>query len=146
MATKVRGRVGPGVNQVGLSRGHILIAEDDVLQRASWFKEIDAGIWAWFSSADHAATLVCTDLDMRFNCTPGQIRSDGEITVIDGMLLSHHGYTAMEGNLPIHVRLNGDGHFYPSAVCSSTENLDGNAWHDDAIDGHWGNGLEIWLR
>jgi len=33
VATKVRGRVGPGVNQVGLSRGHILAGIDASLQR-----------------------------------------------------------------------------------------------------------------
>jgi aryl-alcohol dehydrogenase-like predicted oxidoreductase len=33
VATKVRGRVGPGVNQVGLSRSHILASIDNSLQR-----------------------------------------------------------------------------------------------------------------
>ena len=33
LATKVRGRVGPGVNQVGLSRGHILASIDASLRR-----------------------------------------------------------------------------------------------------------------
>jgi len=33
IATKVRGRVGPGVNQVGLSRAHILASIDHSLQR-----------------------------------------------------------------------------------------------------------------
>jgi aryl-alcohol dehydrogenase-like predicted oxidoreductase len=33
VATKVRGRVGPGVNQVGLSRGHILASIDNSLRR-----------------------------------------------------------------------------------------------------------------
>jgi len=33
VATKVRGRVGPGVNQVGLSRGHILASIDNSLAR-----------------------------------------------------------------------------------------------------------------
>jgi aryl-alcohol dehydrogenase-like predicted oxidoreductase len=33
VATKVRGRMGKGVNQVGLSRGHILTAIDDSLRR-----------------------------------------------------------------------------------------------------------------
>src|SRR5580704_1330530 len=33
VATKVRGRTGPGVNQVGLSRGHILDGIDASLQR-----------------------------------------------------------------------------------------------------------------
>jgi aryl-alcohol dehydrogenase-like predicted oxidoreductase len=33
IATKVRGRVGPGVNQIGLSRGHILTSIDASLKR-----------------------------------------------------------------------------------------------------------------
>jgi aryl-alcohol dehydrogenase-like predicted oxidoreductase len=33
VATKVRGRMGPGVNQVGLSRAHILTSIDDSLRR-----------------------------------------------------------------------------------------------------------------
>jgi aryl-alcohol dehydrogenase-like predicted oxidoreductase len=33
VATKVRGRVGPGINQVGLSRGHILSSIDKSLRR-----------------------------------------------------------------------------------------------------------------
>lgn len=33
IATKVRGRVGPGVNQVGLSRGHVLAGIDGSLRR-----------------------------------------------------------------------------------------------------------------
>ncbi len=33
VATKVRGRVGPGINQVGLSRGHILSSIDGSLRR-----------------------------------------------------------------------------------------------------------------
>jgi aryl-alcohol dehydrogenase-like predicted oxidoreductase len=33
IATKVRGRVGPGINQVGLSRAHILASVDNSLRR-----------------------------------------------------------------------------------------------------------------
>ncbi len=33
IATKVRGRVGPGINQVGLSRAHVLASIDNSLQR-----------------------------------------------------------------------------------------------------------------
>src|SRR5215831_16772668 len=33
IATKVRGRTGPGVNEVGLSRGHIMSAIDASLRR-----------------------------------------------------------------------------------------------------------------
>lgn len=30
--------------------------------------------------------------------------------------------------------------------CSTTGNLNNNAWDDSYADGHWGNGLQIWLR
>jgi aryl-alcohol dehydrogenase-like predicted oxidoreductase len=33
VATKVRGRVGPGINQVGLSRAHVMTGIDGSLQR-----------------------------------------------------------------------------------------------------------------
>ena len=44
------------------------------------------------------------------------------------------------------MRLDGDGGPQYTAVCSSTGNNDNNAWHDDGLDGHWGNGLNVWIR
>jgi acyl-[acyl carrier protein]--UDP-N-acetylglucosamine O-acyltransferase len=121
-----------------------VIAEDDVNQRASWYKAVvDATFTSWFSSTGHTATQVCSNLAMSANCSSGDILSPvGGVAVMDGMNLSHYGFTAGE----LHMRLdNGEAPAY-DAVCSSTGNNNGNAWRDDAIDGHWGNGLEIWLR
>ena len=124
----------------------VLIAEDDEAQRAVWFKAVDAGIWDWFSHRAHEATLVCTDVAMSENCTMGRIQgSPTNITGFGGMNLNDHGYTT-QGR--IHMRLDGDpgSGTQRSGVCSDTINFDNNAWRDSAVDGHWGNGLEIWLR
>lgn len=140
-------RIGPILADMSQAR-FTIIAEDDATQRATWFKAVDAGIWAWFSSGIHEPTWVCTDLAMTENCSTGRIHSDGEITYLEGMLMSHHGFTILDGGCALHMRHNGDGDgsFFASSLCSCTFNNDGNAWHDDAIDGHWGNGLEVWLR
>jgi hypothetical protein len=68
----------------------------------------------------------------------------GEATNLDGMLLSHYGYPS--GTCPLHLRLDGDGAPQYTAVCSCTGDANGNQWHDNALDGHWGNGLLVWLR
>ncbi|TNF24887.1 MAG: hypothetical protein EP329_24170 [Deltaproteobacteria bacterium] len=129
--------------QPGLSRFRI-VAEDDTAQTAQWFKTVDGGFWDWMSSTAHAATQVCSDVAMTQNCSTGDIQGNiGGTTNFDGMHLSHYGYTA-SGN--IHMRQNLDASPNFDAVCSSTSNYDSNAWHDDAIDGHWGNGLEVWVR
>ncbi|TNF22372.1 MAG: hypothetical protein EP329_28745 [Deltaproteobacteria bacterium] len=68
----------------------------------------------------------------------------GGTTDFDGMWLSYWGYPS--GTCAIHMRQNDNGSDYFDALCSCTGNSNGNQWHDDAIDGHWGNGLSIWLR
>lgn len=142
-------RMGPMITDVDLARV-TLIAEDDALQRVSWYKVVEADIWAWFTTYAQAETVVCSNPDMTLNCSAGKIASDiaspsGDRTKLEGMDLSHHGYTVLDNDCFLHMRLNGDGSFYLSGVCSCTFNYDGNAWRDDAVD-HWGNGLEIWLR
>lgn len=144
-ASHGQARIAPMLVSVELAR-FTLIAEDDPMQRVSWFKAVDPGFWAWFTASEHAPTLVCSDVEMTQDCSTGRIRSDGIITLLEGMLLIHHGYAIYNNDLPIHVRFNGDSPYFLSGVCSSTDNYNSNAWHDDAIDGHWGNGLEIWLR
>ncbi len=138
-------RMGPMIPGVTLAR-FTLIAEDDSLQRATWFKGVDTGIWAWFSANEHASTLVCTDLAMTQDCWAGKIRSDGEQTMLAGMLLSHHGYSLAYEGCTVAMRLPGDSSPESTSVCSCTLDRDNNAWNDDATSEHWGNGLEIWLR
>lgn len=138
-------RIDPMIPTVDLAR-FTIIAEDDRLQRATWYKAVDEGIWTWFSADEHASTLVCTDLGMSQNCWSGKIRSDGEMTMLEGMLLLHHGYQIDLLGCAIIMRLDQDLSAEHSGVCSCTLNFDDNAWHDDAFSEHWGNGLEIWLR
>ena len=145
-------RLSPMIVDVAQAR-FTLIAEDDVQQRATWYKDVDGGIWAWFSFEEHAATSVCTDLAMTQNCRPARIPARDDGTLLEGMVLSDHGYTVsdasswIQDSCWIHMRLNNDVSPLPSGVCSCTEGFDGNAWHDGGNQfQHWGNGLEIWLR
>ncbi|MEZ4454873.1 MAG: hypothetical protein R3B09_35815, partial [Nannocystaceae bacterium] len=143
LAAHGKARLDPIVAAVDQAR-FTVIAEDDLDQRATWFKAVDAGIWSWFTAVDHPATEVCTDVDMSMDCTPGKIVSSGS-TLLGGMDLATFGYTTINA-CPLHLRHNEDQSPDFSAVCSCTLNYDNNAWHDDAADGHWGNGLEIWIR
>lgn len=134
-------RLGPIIHDATLTR-FTLIAEDDVGQRVSWFKEVDDGIWRWFTGDAHSSTRVCTDVAMSEHCGWGKIRSYSARTDLDGMDLADYGYRS--GNTcSLSRRHDGELSFASSGVCSCTG--EENAWHDDA-DTHWGNGLEIWLR
>jgi hypothetical protein len=140
-------RLAPLVADSDLTR-FVVIAENDATQTATWFKDLDAEFFDWFSADDHAQTLVCTDVDMSQQCSLGQIRSKyqnlsgsvGNATVLEGMHLGDHGYGASG---EIHVRFDDDASAQYSAVCSYT--FFDAAWAD-TLDAHWGNGLQIWMR
>jgi cysteine-rich repeat protein len=134
-------RLGPALPDMSVAR-FTTIAEDDADQVATWFKGIDGEAFSWFSQTAHAATPVCEDPELMLNCTNGTILQTG-LTGLGGMTLADYGY---QTGCEIHMRLNEDGGAAFSAVCSCTQNLNNNAWHDDAADGHWGNGLEVWFR
>ena len=119
-----------------------LIAEDDYNQRATWYKQVASAdsFKKWFQT-DPAPSLTCTDLALTQNCSTSVVGVVGDVTQLQGMTLAHYGYN---GGV-LHMRLDGDGGPQYTAVCSSTGNNDNNAWHDDGLDGHWGNGLNVWL-
>ncbi|PRQ09419.1 hypothetical protein [Enhygromyxa salina] len=117
-------------------------AEDDSEQTADLVQGVDGEAFSWFSQDAHAATPVREDPELVLNCTDGAILVYG-LTSIGGMSLSDYGYTS---SCDLHMRLNEDLSAPFSGVCSCTQNQNNNAWHDDAADGHCGNGLEIWLR
>jgi len=134
-------RLGPALPGFSVARFSI-IAEDAVDQTATWFKGVDDEAFVWFSQTPHATTPVCEDPELMLNCSEGTILSNSS-TSLQGMHLADYGYGA---SCDIHMRIDVDGGASFSAVCSCTQNQDNNAWGDDAADGHWGNGLEIWLR
>ena len=57
-----------------------------------------------------------------------------------GTSLSKHGYQTIS-NFPFHSSQNGS-----VGWCSSTGDINNNIWSDSAIDGHWGNGLQIFFK
>ena len=142
LASHGQARLGPALAEIAVAR-FAVIAEDDPDQRATWFKGVEADAFAWFSDQDHAPTPVCEDPELSLGCDDGRILSAGW-TPLGGMNLSDYGYTS---GCVVHMRIDGDdnGEVF-SSLCSCTDDNDNNAWDDDAGDGHWGNGLEIWLR
>ncbi len=135
-------RLGPLGDVSGLSK-FVFIAEDDDNQRVEYFKALAPDWTDWMSDTAHATTQVCTDEAMSQNCSEGDILGGaGLVTSFDGMTMSIVGYSGGVW----HMRQNNDDAPQYSALCSSTGNADGNAWNDDAIDGHWGNGMEIWVK
>jgi len=141
-ASHGQARLGPLAGAATLSR-FVLIAENDTAQRAAWYKVVDGGFWSWLTATPHAATTVCSDVAMTANCSSGDLINpvDG-VAWFNGMSLTHHGYTA--GGV-IHMRHDENESPQYDALCSHTQDNDGNAWHDTGLT-HWGNGLEIWLR
>ncbi len=136
-------RLLPLLTATSLSR-FVVIAESNFSQTAKWFKRVAsaASFSAWFDN-DTTPSSVCTNVAMSTNCSTGIVGKSGDMTALEGMNLAVYGYPA-SGIL--HLRQDGDGLSYFTGVCSYTFNNAGNAWNDSAFDGHWGNGLLVWLR
>lgn len=145
LATHGAARLLPLVQEGTLARFEV-IAADDYDVTVAWYKQVLAGGFAsWFDFGD-MPTLVCSDLEMTVDCSMETIAptgGDNSPTLLGGMDLDDFGYP---GGYPIHMRLDDDesGPTF-SALCSSTEDGDGNAWPDSYAD-QWGNALRIWLR
>jgi cysteine-rich repeat protein len=121
-----------------------LHAHLDPAVRRSWYKTAQwQGFAEWFNN-DSNASQVCTNVAMSQNCSSGTIgKVVNDRTELTGMNLNHYGY---QTDCPLHLRLDSDLGASFSAVCSCTTNYNNNAWPDSGGDGHWGNGLRIWLR
>jgi hypothetical protein len=117
----------------------------DYATRRTWFKSVDpTSFSSWFDD-DAVATSVCLDPSLTLSCDSGRIRADaGQQTYMEGMSLTDHGYAA-DADIHLHQDTSDPNLIYPG-VCSATFNWNGNAWPDGSVDGHWGNGLRIWLR
>jgi cysteine-rich repeat protein len=145
LASHGASRLLPLVDEGTLARFE-LIAADDYGVTVAWYKQVlAAGLASWFDFGD-LPTMVCSDLAMSIDCGMGSIAPTGgsnSTTPLQGMDTQDFGYP---GGYPIHMRLDDDGSQSGfSALCSSTEDRDGNAW-PDSYDLHWGNALRIWLR
>jgi hypothetical protein len=156
-----------GVNTIGGTQGLnkfttfpftrsrlVFIAGDNPAQRATFYKPVTrANMASWpvigAKEPDAVGATVCTDSAMTQNCTSRvfdhDYYGDGTVTgtlILWGVTVTKYGYTA-SATLPVH------GGVFTSAgggFCSVTGNLNNNAWNDSYSDGHWGNGLMVWLR
>lgn len=122
-------------------------------QTAVFYKTItQTNIYQWFiySGYERDSTRICTDYQMSQNCTirgfdhdyanDGISVSDGTSTIMWGTGLEKFGYEKTSYQ-PFHANIDGQ-----NGWCSTTGNLNNNQWTDVAIDGHWGNGLEILMK
>ncbi|KVP17214.1 choice-of-anchor D domain-containing protein [Burkholderia ubonensis] len=131
----------------------VFIAGDNPSQRATFYKGVtraNMASWGPYGAVepDTSKSTVCTDLGMTQNCTSRPFDHDynnnGTQTgtlMMWGVSLTKYGYTTINYH-PVHGTIFNGGYGW----CSTTGNANNNAWNDSYGDGHWGNGLQIWLR
>lgn len=112
----------------------------------SWFKEVvssdDLALW-FGDGSGQLQTQVCRDAAMS-NCVGGR-----HLLVDDGANLRFEGMRIAPAGVGIGLHMSLDGHpsgdVY-SGVCTDTPN-GYDDWPATAnLDGHWGNGMRIWIR
>ena len=131
----------------------VFIAGDNPNQRATFYKGItraNLASWGQYGAVepDTSKAAVCTDLAMTQNCTSRPFDHDyynngtqTGFTMMWGVTVAKYGYTTVSYQ-PVHGTAFAGGNGW----CSTTGNVNNNAWNDSYGDGHWGNGLQIWLR
>ena len=102
-------------------------------ETGTWYKD-PSTLATWFSTEDIAST-VCDTEDLSCG-EQGRLHKTHDGTWFEGMRLP-------AGGGWIHMRTDGDVWPHFDGVCSYTG--DSSAWADDAA-GHWGNGLNIWVK
>jgi len=136
----------------------VLIAGDNPSQTAAFYKSVSlANMTSWAQAnggpePDSSKAAVCTDYAMTQNCTMRPFDHDysnngttSTFTMMWGVTLTKYGYTTVSYQ-PIHGSVMTSPGSPSGGWCSTTGNANNNAWADSYGDGHWGNGLQIWLR
>jgi hypothetical protein len=122
-------------------------------QKATFYKTITKNnLNTWFTNNDYEKdpTIICTDYSLSQNCTTrpfdhdyandGISPTDGGFSMFWGTGLEKYGYAKVAYH-PFHTSS-----FSAAGWCSTTGGLNNNAWSDVGGDGHWGNGLKIWMK
>ncbi|WP_434715717.1 choice-of-anchor D domain-containing protein [Paraburkholderia sp. A3RO-2L] len=128
-----------------------VIAGDDTTQTALFYKTVNyanMATWALNGASEPNPTTTCSDLAMTQNCVTTPFNHNyfnstttTNITVFNGVNLLDYGYPAGT-SINVHGGLDQS----TSGYCSNTGNNNNNQWHDSYVDGHWGNGLQFWLK
>lgn len=131
---------------------HTSIAEiqfisEDQTQNIPFYKSfIESNLDYWFVNTEPTETRVCTDSSMTTNCSNSSFLLNTNRYWLIGVDVRKYGfYVAHESTPDVHYSYNSYGNLSPT-ICSVTTNLNNNAWHDSAIDGHWGNGIMIFIK
>lgn len=127
------------------------IAGDDPNQIAVFYKTVTrANVNTWFKPGQREpdATVTCINYSMTAQCTTRPFDHDysaispgdtaGGKHIFWGIELTKYGFASQQPPIAVHGVGNG--------WCSDTGNLNNNAWRDSYVDGHWGNGMRIWVR
>lgn len=128
-----------------------IIAGDNEQQRATVFKSIvKENVYAWDvpGGVETLPTVICKDPSLTNGCTnvgfdhkyPNK-PNVSNMLILHGLFLSDFGYK-VTSTMPVHISVS----TFTSGACSSTGNIDNNAWNDSFGDGHWGNGMQFWFR
>ena len=124
-----------------------VIAGDNPNQVATFYKTVtyaNMASWAQEKATEPNPTKTCTNLAMSANCTT-QPFDHNYMGVLHSTLMMHgvnllsYGYPA-NADIPVHGHLDGSSGGFCSVTVTAPE------WQDSWGDGHWGNGLRIWLR
>lgn len=126
------------------------IAENDNSQIATFYKSLaENNLENWFVSTEPITTYVCTDRLMTENCTESNFYFENTTSKrywLDGVNLYKYGFST--GGLgtfySVHYAFDTD-YNVSTTMCSVTGDRDNNAWNDSAADGHWGNGMMLFL-
>ncbi|MEX3983832.1 fibrinogen-like YCDxxxxGGGW domain-containing protein [Paraburkholderia sp. EG287A] len=136
----------------------VVVAGDNPSQTAAFYKGVSlANMTSWAQSnggpePDTSKAAVCTDYLMTQNCTSRPFDHDysnngttSTFTLLWGVTLTKYGFATVSYQ-PLHSTALTTPSSPSAGWCSTTGNLNNNAWNDSYGDGHWGNGLQIWLR
>ncbi|MBK3780205.1 hypothetical protein G3A43_08035 [Paraburkholderia aspalathi] len=136
----------------------VFVAGDNPNQTATFYKGVTfANMLSWSVTnggpePDATKAAVCTDYAMTQNCTSRPFDHDysnnggtSAFTMMWGVTVTKYGYATVDYH-PVHSTEMTSPSSPSGGWCSTTGNLNNNAWDDSYGDGHWGNGLQIWLR
>ena len=132
------------LNHTNLSEIQVIAEHQD--QAVSFYKSIvDNNLDHWFKTTEPTATTVCTNKNMTANCEASAFEYWSNRYWLRGVDLRKYGFSIID-EVVQDVHYSRTISSLSPTLCSVTGNLNNNAWHDTAADGHWGNGLIIYIK
>ncbi len=133
------------IQHTGLAE--IQIISEAQTQNVPFYKTItNANMTHWFKTTEPVATTVCTDKAMTQNCESSAFEYWSNRYWLRGVDLRKYGYAIIDEVVQdIHFS-SVNGTSTSPTLCSVTGDLNNNAWNDSAADGHWGNGMKVFIK